>query len=164
MSYTEQITDRRTEIATATRSLPEAPEGVRGFSSGEILAWSGDDGRFAVRLQMRSGVAVLTLVGQMNREAIQACRSGLEAVLLIRASHVVLDLSGTQVNEYSQIVLRLIAQIVARNGVSLRLAGVTAPARAILRTDRTAAYRVFSHVERAVQDANATTVGRRSSR
>lgn len=117
--------------------------------------WSGDGGRVRASMQVISGVAVLTLEGHLNREAIAVCRPALEAALRHRTAQVVLDLHQARVDEESRPIVALMDRMSERRGVSLWLAGLTVPARGALRNGRTAACRVFPTVSAAREAAAA---------
>lgn len=123
--------------------------------------WSGGESRFQVCTQVVSGVAVLTLEGDLNREAVPVCRSALEAALRLRPAQVVLDLRRTRVHEDSRPAITLMARISGGRGTILWLAGLTVPARIVLRTGCAATYRVFPTVNAALDEAVSLSRPRR---
>ena len=116
-------------------------------------AWSSQDGGLRASMYVVSGVAVVTVEGYLNQDAIRVCRSALEAALRLRTRQVVLDLQQARIDEESRPVLGLMDRMCRRRGASLWLVGLTIPARGVLRTDRTAAYRVFPTVSAALTEA-----------
>lgn len=150
-------------IGSLSKQSQAQPESVfRGSApAARPDVWSGDGGRFRASLQVISGVAVLTLEGHLNREAIAVCRSALETALRLRTAQVVLDLQQTRVDEESRPVLALMERMSRRHGVTLWLARLTVAARGVLRTDRTAAYRIFPTVEAARTAAASLSQPRR---
>lgn len=116
-------------------------------------AWSSQDGGFRASMHVVSGVAVVTVEGHLNQDAINVCRSALEAALRLRTRQVVLDLQQAQIDEESRPVLGLMDRMCKRRGASLWLAGLSVRARGVLRTDRAAAYRVFPAVSAALTEA-----------
>jgi hypothetical protein len=135
---------------------PARPESRSRRSGAASKGWrwsSAPEGGFRATLQVTSGVAVIAVEGQLNRDAIQVCRQALEVALRLRTAQVVLDLQRARIDEESRVVLALMGRMSQRRGVSLWLAGLTVPARGVLRAKGAAAYRVFPTVSAALIEA-----------